>query len=177
MKLLLAQAWAAVFAQIDLKDATITLQDGSPTPVELEIKIGEGNLTWSERRNIEYNLDRGNLDEVREGDQIPVEVRMDLVWEYLTGGTATGAIGTPEDFLKKRGVYATNISTDSDLCRPYAVAIQLEYEPDCTSVTNEKERIILTDFRWETLDHDLRAGTLSSTGQCNITEATVTRYE
>jgi len=177
MQLILAQAWSPVFAQIDLKDATISLLDGATTPNELEIKIGEGNLTWSERRNIEYTLDRGNLDEVREGDQIPVEVRMDLIWEYLTGGTATGAVGTAEDFFKKRGVYATNVSTDSDACRPYAVTIQLDYVPDCTTVSNYKEKITLTDFRWETIDHDLRAGTLSATGQCNITEATVVRYE
>lgn len=176
MKLLLANAWKPVFAQIDLKDATISLVDGTATPVELIIKIGEGNLTWSERRNIEYTLDRGTLDEVREGDQIPVEVRLDIVWEYLTGGSATAAVGTPKDFLKKQGVYASNTSTDTDTCRPYAVSIEVEYVPSCSGVALPNERVLLVDFRWETIDHDLRAGTLSVTGQCNVTEATVTRY-
>lgn len=177
MNLIKAQSWSPVFVQIDLKNAIIKLSDGTSTPVTLTIKIGEGNLTWSERRNMEYTLDRGTLDEVREGDQVPVEVRLDLVWEYLTGGSATGATGTAEDFLKKRGAYVGNISTDTDTCRPYAVDIIVEYTPSCaTGVTLPNERITLSDYRWETIDHDLRGGTLATSGQCNVTEATVERY-
>lgn len=177
MKLLLAMAWATVHAQIDLKNATIKLRDGTtPTPRELEVKVGEGNLTYSEKRNMEYTLDRGVLDEVKEGDQVPVDVSLDLVWEYITGGSDTGAVGTVEDFLKRRGVYAANVSTDADACRPYAIDIVVEYVPVCAgAVVKPNETIILADFRWESLDHDLRAGTISCTGKCNITQATSTR--
>lgn len=175
MKMLLGRSWGAVFAQIDLKNATITLKDGASA--SLEIKVGEGNLSYSEKRNMEYTLDRGVLDEVREGDQVPVDVSFGLMWEYITGGAATGAVGTVEDFLKKRGAYAANTSSDSDTCRPYAVDIEIKYEPVCSggTVTLPDETITLADFRYESLDHDLKAGTISATGKCNITQASAVR--
>jgi hypothetical protein len=176
LKLLRSATWSAVFAQIDLKNATITLKDGTGTPRSITIKVGEGNLTYSEKRNIVYTLDRGVLDEVREGDQVPVDVSFGLIWEYITGGSTTGAIGTVEDFLKKRGVYADNVSSDADTCRPYAVDVVISYVPACSgSVVLPNETITLADFRWESLDHDLRAATISCTGKCNVTQATSVR--
>lgn len=177
MRLLLAKPWSAVYVQIDLKQALIKLRDGTtPTPIEITIKVGEGNLTYSEKRNMQYTLDRGVLDEVREGDQVPVDVSFGLTWEYVTGGDATGAVGTVEDFLKRIGVYAGNVSSDTDACRPYAVDVIVEYEPDCAGgAALPNETIVLADFRWESLDHDLRAGTISATGKCNVTQATATR--
>jgi len=178
MKLLLAMAWATVHAQIDLKNALIKLRDGTtPTPVEITVKVGEGNLTYSEKRNMIYTLDRGVLDEVREGDQVPVDVNLGLVWEYITGSDYTGAVGTIEDFIKKRGLYAANVSVDSDACRPYAVDVVVEYEPPCSGGSNPRpnETIILADFRYESLDHDLRAATIAIVGKCNVTQATATR--
>ncbi|RLF64636.1 MAG: hypothetical protein DRN30_05240 [Thermoplasmata archaeon] len=173
MKLIgiLANPQIPVYAQIDLKYATLRLKDGASA--EIIIKVGEGNLSYTERRNIEYTLDRGVLDEVREGDEVPVEVSMDLVWEWVTGGSESGDVGTVEDFLKKKGQYSGNTSTDSDACRPYAVDIEVEYVPDCS--VEDKEYITLSDYRYEELAHDLRAGTIATSGQCNITEATAVR--
>jgi len=167
--------WVSVFAQIDLKYVTIKLVDGTtPTPNELEITIGEGNLTYTEARNIEYTLDRGNLDEVREGDQGPVDVSIDLVWEYLRGSSASGALPTVEEAFKKIGNAAAWVSTDTDTCRPYAVDLVVTYAPVPASC-GDKEVITLPDFRYESLDHDLRAGTVSVSGKCNVTRASVVR--
>lgn len=151
-------------AQIDLKNATITIRDGDTPPNELYVKIGEGNLTFTERRNIEYTLDRGLIDEVREGDQVPLEVSMDFVWEYLSSaGGAT--VPTIKEALKKQGAASAWVSTDDDSCRPYAVDLVIVYNPECgqTSV----ETIILPDFRHEEVGHDLREGTMSCSGRCN----------
>ena len=97
-----AQPWSTVYLQIDLKNATITFEDGTGTPNTLDITIGEGNLVWTEARNIEYVLDRGLLDEVREGDQIPVELTIDILWEFLTAVVSTAGIPSPEDFFHTR---------------------------------------------------------------------------
>jgi len=168
--------WKAVFAQIDTKNAVITLRDGTGTPIEMTIKLGEGNLTYTESRTVEYTPDRGILDEVRLGDEVPVDVSLDSVWEYITGGTDTSThTGTAEDFMKRRGVYATNVSTDADTCRPYAIDIVITYEPDCTTEILPNETIVLADFRYESIDHDFSAGTLAFTGKCNVTEAVATR--
>jgi hypothetical protein len=134
-------------AQIDLKQATLTIK-----------------------------LDRGILDEVREGDQIPVAVSFDFIWDYLIGpssGSGSGGTPTIEDALKQRGAAAGWTSSDSDTCRPYAVDLVVLYTPDCS--TGDQEEIVLADYRWEQLAHDLSAGTVASSGNCNVTQATPTR--
>lgn len=169
-----AKSWVSVYAQIDLKDATIKLLDGkSPTPNEISVKIGEGNLTYTEARNMDYTLDRGLLDNVREGDEVPMDVSLDFVWEFLKGSSATGSPPSVEDFLKRQGAAATFVSTDSDPCRPFSIDIEIEHIPDCP--TQDKEIVLLQDFRFESLAHDLRAGTVAITGRCNTKVAAVTR--
>lgn len=170
------KVWKATFASIDLKYATITVKDGT-TPVSaqnsLEIKIGEGNLTYTERREIIYTTDRGTLDDVREGVQQPMDVAFDFLWEYITALTGSGT-PTVEDALKKKGEASTWVSTDSDTCRPYAVDLVISYVPDCTP-TGNTEVITLPDFRYEELNHDLTAASISCTGKCNAVEAAVVR--
>ena len=176
-KYIVSKSRLSVFARIDLKNATITLQDGTGTPVTLEATIGEGNFTYSEKRNMDYLLDRGNLDDVREGDQVPVDVSFDFVWEYLTGEGGTGDPGTIEDFLKLRGAYSANLSSDTTTagaCRPASVDIVVLYEPT-PSACGDKETITFLDFRYEDLSHDLSAGTVSCTGRCNVTEVSSVR--
>jgi hypothetical protein len=151
-----------------------TVADNAPITAygkvnEITVKVGEGTLTYSEKRTMEYTLNRGTLDEVREGDEVPMDVAFDLVWEYITG--TTGA-PTVEDALKKIGEASTWRSSDTDACKPYAVDIVVEYEPDCTG---DPETITLPDFRWEALDHDLKAGTIKCTGKCNATVAEIVR--
>ena len=161
-------------AQIDLKQATVTIKDGDGN--SLAIRIVEGNLTYSETKNMEYKLDRGILDEVREGDEAPIDVTFDFVWDYLKGpSSASSAGGTPtiEDALKQRGGAADWVSSDSDICRPYAVDLVILYTPSCA--TGDQEEITLPDFRHESLAHDLSAGTVAATGKCNATEAIVVR--
>jgi len=164
--------WKTVFAQIDLKNCTIRIKDGGANYID--VKIGEGNLTYSEKRNMQYTLDRGLLDEVREGDEVPVDVKLDAVWEYITGGVSSSGVPSIEDALKKKGGAASWASTDTDACRPYAVDLEIIYEPTPEGCGDD-ETILLSDFRYEELAHDLRAGTISVTGKCNVTEAVATR--
>lgn len=160
-------------AQIDLKQATLTIRDGTTPANELEVRIGEGNLTYTENKNMEYKLNRGKLDEVREGDEAPMSVSFDFVWDYIKGSSVSGAAPTIEDALKKKNNASTWVSSDSDLCRPYAVDLVILYTPDCS--TGDQEEIVLSDFRWESLAHDLGEGTIACSGNCNATEAEATR--
>jgi hypothetical protein len=173
----LAEARNPVFVQIDLKDCTFKIRDGSsPTPNELTIKIGEGNLTYTENVEREYTPDRGVLDEVRDGDEQPLDVTFDFTWEFLRGGLGSGDPPTVEDALKNRGNAAGWVSADSDPCRPFAVDIVVEYVPACgVGALADMETYTFPDFRHDTIEHDFRAGTVSVTGRCNVTEATVIR--
>jgi len=171
--------WVPVFAQIDIKNTELKMQDGTtPTANEIVIKVGEGNLTYSENRTIEYTLDRGRIDEVREGDEVPMDVSFDLLWEFITGNTdSAGVPPTVEDVLKNQNNAATWISSDPDTCRPFAVDVIAENVPVCGAgaPTQEQEFITLPDFRYETLDHDLRAGTIAVSGRCNSKVASIVR--
>jgi len=138
----------------------------------LEVNIGEGNLTYSEKRELLYELNRGALDSVREGDEQPVEVSMDFVWEFITAVTGSGT-PTIEDALKNRGEASTWESSSADPCEPYAVDIMVEYVPPCGGV--DPEVITLPDFRYESLDHNFTDAQISCQGKCNTVEAAVTR--
>lgn len=141
-------------------------------PRSVEIKVGAGNLTYSEKKPRQYTPNRGLLDEVRDGDEDPVEVSIDLVWEFLTASTGSGT-PTPEDALKQRGEASAWTSTSDDACGLYCVDIEVEDDANCS--TQEREFIILEEFNWESLDQDLKAGTIKLSGKCNRTEASLYR--
>jgi hypothetical protein len=157
-------------AAIDLKKATLTIKDGSTTPNELSVKIGEGNVTFSEKKNMEYILDRGILDTVKEGDEVPVEVNFDFMWEYIMGSSST----SPGIMEALRGDAAGWVSTDTDACRPFACDIEIEYLPT-PSTCGDKEVITFPDFRVESMDGDLRNAQISCSGKCNVTSISAVR--
>ena len=159
--------------KVDLKNATIKFKDGdTPTPNELEVKIGEGNLTFVERVNRTYELDKGKLDTVRNGDEVPVDVNLEFMWEWLKADT--GKPPTPVDVLKQRGEASAWVSSSSDPCEPYCVDIEVTVNPHCSD-GSKNEVILLSDFRYEELNYDIKAGQVACTGKCNITEATISR--
>ncbi|MEK0324895.1 MAG: hypothetical protein QQN63_04245 [Nitrosopumilus sp.] len=166
-----AAPWTLAYAQIDVKETRLYINDG--VAEQIEVKIGEGNFTWTETTNRDYILDRGLLDEVRDGDQAPVEVSFDILWDYIKGSSSTGAVPTIEEALKQIGNASSWVSSDSDACRPYSVDLVLVYDPSCT--TGDVEKITFSDFRWESLDHDLRGGSIACSGKCNIVVPTLTR--
>ena len=155
-------------AAIDLKNTTIKIKDGASHSIT--VVLGEGNLTYEEKRNMEYVKDRGLLDTVREGDEEPVDVRLDATWEYLTG---SGGTPTVEDAMKRRGAAATWTSTSADSCEPYAVDIEITNAPPCGA--SDQEVITIQDFRYESVSHDMKAATLSFAGKANVKQATVVR--
>ncbi len=143
--------------------------------VYLRIKVGEGNITWSEKKPREYKKDRGILDQVRNADEEPMDVNFQLMYEELTASDPMNDPPTPEDALKQRGAAADWVSADTDdPCSPFCINIRLDWTPpNCTEI--DKERVILPRFYYSQLDHDPKAGTIAVQGTCNATEATVTR--
>lgn len=157
-------------ATINIKNTTIILR-GGVFGQYIAIKIGNGNLTYDEKRAMEYIKDRGILDTVREGDDDPMDVRFDFQWIHITAANGD-TVPTIEDALKQRGPASTWVSSSSDLCEPYAVDIVLKDLP-CASDT--PETLILPDFRYEALNHDLKAATMACSGKCNAKQAIPSR--
>jgi hypothetical protein len=138
----------------------------------LEVNIGSGNLTYSEKKNMLYELNRGRLDSVREGDEAPVEVSMDFIWDFITAIPSSGT-PTVEDVFKNRGEASSWESSSADPCEPYSVDVMVEYVPPCSG--EAPEVITLVDFRYESLDHNITDAQVSVQGKCNVVEATVSR--
>jgi len=153
-----------------LNNAVITF-----LPQRIEIKIGDGNVVWTINREFEYLLDRGNLDTVREGDQQPLDVTIDSVYEHII--TGTGEDITPYDALNGTGGADEWVSSSDDPCEPYSVDVEIEHDPPCSGsdARDTAEVTLLPDFRYDTFEADLDAATFSITGRCNITKPTVTR--
>lgn len=151
----------------------LTMNFATATPVAgvsnmLEVKIGEGTLTYNERRAVTYILNRGRIYATKLGDDAPVEVSFQFLWEFLRAGV--GDPPTVEEALKQIGAAADWVSSDTDPCNPYCVDISICYIPPC----GDTERITLPKFRWEELNHDLKAATVDVRGNANVAFATVT---
>lgn len=140
-------------------------------PHSVEIKVGDGAVTYDEKQKFKYQLDRGKLSTVSFDNEEPMDVRFDFIWEFLTA--VTGDPPTVEDALKQRGEASDWVTASADPCEPYAVDIEITNAPDCVGV--EHEVILFEDFRWESLNHDARNGQVATTGKCNRTQATVQR--
>lgn len=138
---------------------------------QINIKIGDGNITYTENKNYEYELDRGTLDTVREGDEAPMDVKLDFVYEFITTGTSEAI--TPMDALKRKGGAAEWVSSSADPCEPYAIDIEVEYTPPCGGA--EKEITLFPDFRPDSKEVDFSEASVSVSGRCNATEPVITR--
>ena len=138
---------------------------------QIEVKIGEGNVTWSESKEYEYLLDRGDLDTVKEGDEQPLEVSLEFVYEHITTGTSEDI--TPVDALKRGGEATEWVSSATDQCEPYAIDMVIRHCVPCG--TDEDEIVSFTDFRYESLEFDLGEATIAVSGRCNVSEAGTAR--
>lgn len=156
-------------AIIDIKNCTFRIEGGGANE-RVTIKLGEGTVSWTERKNREYLLDRGTIDTVRNGDQVPVDVSFQFRWIFLKSSDATPSI---KEALTQTGAAAAWTSSATDTCEPYAVDITIVHTPICAGETIE--RITLPDFRYEELQHDVKAGIISVSGKCNAQAITVVR--
>ena len=159
--------FAPSLASAVLDDTTITILPHSQT-----VHIGEGNMTYSEKRKIKYVTDRGILNTVKLEEDQPLEAKLAYEWDFLTSSISEG-IPTTEDVFKFRNLCANWVSTSPDKCEIPCVDIVLYNTPPCNGVS--AEQIVLHMFRWEDLAHDPKAGTVDVTGKCNTLTALVSR--
>lgn len=159
----------------NLKASVMTFSDGTGTPNTITIKMDDGNFTHQTGYNNEYILDRGNLDTVREGDDIPLQVT--CVGRFTEITSSTGLDESPYEFATQSGAASTHLSTGA-ACEPYAFDIILTTtRPGCDDATDEVEIETETysDFRPDTIDVDNQAGTITFTGRCNVVLPTSAR--
>ena len=149
-------------------DAVITF-----LPQRLEVKIGDGDLSWTESRELIYDLDRDKLDTVRLGEEQPVDVELAFVFEYVK--TQSGKAVTPVDAVKRIGEASEWVSSSADLCEPYAVDIYVIHCIPCG--TDQDQDFLFQDFRYESLDYSMADASIAVSGRCNVTDVVLTRAD
>lgn len=156
-------------AVIDMKNCKFRLEDGTTNFVEA--KVGEGTVTYTERKPREYLMEKGKIDTVRDGDEVPMDVSFQFRWVFLRSNT----VGVPslEDAMKKRYEAAAWVTSSADACEPYSVDVVAIHTPPCAGEVIE--RITLPFYRYEELGHDFKAGTVSCSGKSNAKEAIIDR--
>ena len=140
-------------------------------PQQITVKIGEGDLTWTENREMIYDLDRDTLDTVRQGQEQPLEIDLAFTFEYVT--TESGQAITPVDAIKRIGEATEWVSSSGDQCEPYAVDIFVVHCVPCG--TDQDQDFTFPDFRYESLDYSIQDASIAVSGRCNVTDATSTR--
>lgn len=158
-------------AQIDLRNAVIRLFDGSATPNYIDVHIGEGDFSWSEKRQVDFVKSRGQLDTAREGEEVPTEISLVAIWDFIT--SSSGAPITVEDALKRRNGAAAWVSASPDSLAPYCVNFAIIYSPPCPQV--QKETITFPQCHYIEIAHSIKDATLAIKLSANCTEPTVTR--
>lgn len=151
---------------IDLKNTTIYIRDRSANWVEA--RIGEGNLSYSEKRTIDLDKDRGHLARVRLGEEEPLDISFQFYWETLRSKDAE--LPTLEEALKGIGAAAAWVSAATepidntlDTNAPYSVHIQIVRENPCGPL----EQTVFVEFNYTELSHDAKGGTIDCKGICN----------
>lgn len=109
------------------RDGTISLIDGSGSPVTLNVDYEEGNFSFDQTKADRVIIrNRGSISDgaVRKGDDQPITGSFAFYMRQFTSASA----GSILDFINKTGSYSGNTSTGSSgapYVEEYAITIKL----------------------------------------------------
>lgn len=90
------------------RDATITLKDGTGSPVQLIVSYEEGNLSFDTPLDDQIVIrDRSIISTVRKGDEQPITGSFSFFFRQFTSSD----VGGVRDFITGSNAYAANVST------------------------------------------------------------------
>jgi|SRR3990167_2966020 len=151
---------------------TITRLTG--TSSKLAIKVGNGTVAFTEHSDHEYVPNQGLIETgfVRDADEEPIDLKIDALFEFIKSDIGGGEGLTIDEFLNQENAGSSLISTGGS-SEPYAVDVEVVHDTPCSV---DDEAVAFEDFRVDTTNYDPKAGTLSITGQCNVTRVRALRY-
>lgn len=132
----------------------------------VEYKVGDGTLTWSESQQFEYTENKGDLDGVKENDEVPVTLDTSFTWEEFRAVMSSGS-PTAVDALLQIGEASgwTSTSDDTTGCSPYCVDLEIEINPNCGN--QKKEYIVFEEFNWDDIAPNYKDGKVAFKGSAN----------
>ena len=109
----------------NLRDGTLKVQvsnDGGGNPGEVEVKLDEGNLAWSESRPVEIISDRGTLDHARRGAEQLIELTFSM--RYTSHLDPNSASPTVYEALTRQGAASAWVSQNFGDSDDYSVNLE-----------------------------------------------------
>ncbi len=181
-------------AQFNLKNGVLFLKTKESAPaygpgarcdIWMGLKFGEGNFTWSIAKNFDYQLDRGKLDDVRSGDEAPIDVSFQ--GKYTFCKSRGNESYSPHEIIDghdfEDGTVLFNGAAENWLsefgCPPYACELEFHNNPamECPGTTAHGEAQLFRYFRAESIQCDARAGTIDVSGKCHILRPFIKRVD
>jgi hypothetical protein len=154
----------------NLRDATLSIEDGTGTPNILLIPIMDGNVTWTEHNPTATVLNRGKLYNRRQGNDKEVDVSFEVTfaqYSYQSGNSGTPSV---TDALMQRGGAASWVSTDV-LCDIYSS--NLKFEIKNPADPGNSEILLMTKFCVDQIQFkEGDPDKLTVTGKCFTTTIT-----
>jgi len=159
---------------IDMKDCTLFLLDKTGANF-IALRIGEGNFAYTKARNIVTKKSRGYLDKIREGEDEPVAINFQVVWDAIE--SSGDEPPTLEEVLDGQG--PGWVSAATDLAGPFSVNLQIIRNVHCKRPNNitftDNETYNFPEFNYEELAHSLKDATIDCSGFSNRVKPTVSR--
>lgn len=140
-------------------------------PQRVTMKVGSGNIEWTESDDPQVDTDRGILDGVRLGVEQPMQVSASFVFNWLRA--SSGQPITVYEALHQIGGASDWHNAADDPCEPYCVDIYVIDTPPCGS--EQSEVIIFEKFYKNEVNPTVEGGLVNLSGICNATAPTITR--
>jgi len=159
----------------NLTDGQIVIKDGTTTPLSVTIDCDEGDLSIVVHKDRKVIMNRGDLDHVREGVSVPVDLSFTVMFSEFYTDEASSY--TPYELLMQQGDATSAASTRADSAEAYCVDVEFTItNPDAD--TGEKDELIkVDDFFVEeiTFTEGDEYNTLAVSGRAMITSPTITK--
>jgi hypothetical protein len=142
-------------------------------PKRLEINVGEGNITHTENKDPQIDLNRGLIDGARAGNEQPMEVSAEFIYDWLRA--SSGQEVKPYEVLNQLGEGANWHTTAADPCEPFCIDIFILDTPPCGS--EQAEMIFFRKFNLQNLTSSVEAANVTFSGICTASIPDVYRID
>lgn len=135
-------------------------------PRSVTMKVGEGNVDYTKTKAPIIDLDRGDIDGARRGNQEAMQVNFTYVFDWMRSSTGEGP--TVDEALEQEGEASDWLTAAADKCEPYQVTIRIVDAPDCGS--EEAEVMLFKYFMPQTVNPTFESGLVNVSGICVTTK-------
>jgi len=159
----------------NLTHGLLKIKGGNTTEL-LTVPIQKGDVRFGVKRPAKVIMNRGKVDSLAQGFEVPMEVRFSVEFEEWTGRTLSAPNNTPSvpDALRQKGNAASWHSVQT--CGPYVVDLIFVLSNPCSS-GDQNETLTFPSFHADSVEfaEGEDTDTLEVMGICNALEPTAVR--